>query len=274
MYKLNVLATNKCNAQILKAQENSPGVCAFCFRQENDIHTDIETVLKVVQRICELPFENTVTVTGGEPLLSKFIVPLVKEFDRCGKTVSLHTNGILLEKYLDEFDGSVRFVTLPYDGNKPMISDYYRGVGHYDIQQKNMKLLKDHGIKMGLHTLLTPYNYNEVENMAFELFDSDYYSSVWYWFVKIFKRMNMSLNVESDVYTLEYPDYLAKVEKVRHICPDIDVYPTKKVKQRKPIFIDIVGNVYIFSDITQKNAWAGNILFDEFGKIESFFVTN
>lgn len=274
MYKLNILATNKCNAQTLQPQKDSPGICAFCFRQESEIQTDIEVVLSVVQRISELPFEETITVTGGEPLLSEFIVPLVKEFDKYGKKVSLHTNGILLEKYLDEFEGTVRYVSLPYDGHKPSISNYYRGIGYYDIQQKNLELLKKYGVKIGLHTLLTPYNYNEIEDMARTLISSDYYNSIWYWFIKNFKRMNMSLNVKSNEYMLDYSNYYEKVEKVRHICSDLDIFPTKKVKQRKPIFIDIVGNVYIFSDIIRKNALAGNILIDEFDVIESFLIEN
>lgn len=274
MYKLNVLATNRCNAQLMPAQKDSPGVCAFCFRQETDIDTNIETVVKVVKRICELPFEEIVTITGGEPLLSRFIIPLINELNRLGKRVSLHTNGILLEKYLETLNCAVEFISLPFDGHRRRLSNYYRGVGYYDLQQRNFKLLKENGIKIGLHTLLTPYNYNEIENMAFSLLRSDYYNSIWYWFIRIFKRMNLSLKIENDVYTLEESDYLSKVESVRNICHEINIYPTRHVKQRKPIFIDLVGNVYILNDHTSRNTLAGNILNDDFDKIESFLISN
>ena len=128
MYKLNVLATNKCNAQLMQAQKDSTGVCAFCFRQESDICANIETVVNVVKRICELPFEEIITITGGEPLLSEFIVPLVKEIKLYEKKVSLHTNGILLEKYIDELSGIVEFISLPFEGHNRRLSNYYRGV--------------------------------------------------------------------------------------------------------------------------------------------------
>lgn len=269
MYKLNILATNNCNAQVLQATKDSPGVCAFCFRQETDVLTNREKMIQVVRKIKELPFEDIVTVTGGEPLLSRFIVPLVKELQQSGKKVSLHTNGILLENYLEKFDGSVSFISLPYDGNKPEIANYYRGVGYYDIQQRNFNILKDSGIKIGLNTLLTPYNYDIIEEMALELKN---YENIWYWFVKIFKRMNMSLKTVANEYELDMDRYIAKVERLRTICPHIDIYPSNKVKQRKPIFIDLSGDVFIFNDATQKNTFAGNILCDDFRLIESFLT--
>ena len=274
MYKLNVLATNKCNAYSLPAQKNSPGVCAFCFRQEEDSYGDIETVSKVAKKISVLPFEKIVTVTGGEPLLYPNIIPLVKELANFGKEVSLHTNGILLEEYIDSFEGCVKYVSLPFDGHKPHIADYYRGVGYYELQKKCMKILKDRQVKIGLHTLLTPYNFNEIESMAKYLLSSEYRDDIWYWFIKNFKRMNMSLNGQLDVYELDLQKYLDKVEDVRNICSEIDVYPTLKVKQRKPVFINTVGDVYIFNDTVKKNILAGNILTMAFEEIEACLVEN
>ena len=86
--------------------------------------------------------------------------------------------------------------------------------------------------------------------------------------------MNMSLNGQLDVYELDLQKYLDKVEDVRNICSEIDVYPTLKVKQRKPVFINTVGDVYIFNDTVKKNILAGNILTMAFEEIEACLVEN
>ena len=81
--------------------------CSYCMREEHEDTTDKESILNdqeintIIQVLSSLGVTK-VRFTGGEPLLRKNIVELVRQaINTTGiKTVSLTTNGLLLDRFL------------------------------------------------------------------------------------------------------------------------------------------------------------------------------
>ena len=79
--------------------------CPFCPRVEpkiypnQDIHIDMKIVKNIAQQLKELNFTGIVNISGtGEPLLTKYIVDIVKEFGTRDIHTEIVTNGDMLVK--------------------------------------------------------------------------------------------------------------------------------------------------------------------------------
>lgn len=263
MYKLNILATFNCNAFMLQKTKNSPGVCAFCFRQTGSIkEPDKNTIKNVIEKLSLYDVSSPITITGGEPLICNEIELLLESLHVKGYDLCVHTNGLLVNEKIDLLRKYVKYVSLPYDGNCPEIADYYRGEGYYNYQKQAVEILYKHNINIGLHTLLTPYNYPFINSMAEELTSSVYYDKVWYWFIRKFNKYNSALNNNTNEYELSMEQYEAAVSNIRNKYPSINLFPTPLIKKPTPLFLDLNGNVYYISEARKMNICAGNLLTD------------
>ena len=79
--------------------------CPFCPRvnpkiyPNQNIHMDIETVKNIAQQLQDLNFTGIVNISGtGEPLLTKYIVDIVKEFGDREIHIEIVTNGDVLTR--------------------------------------------------------------------------------------------------------------------------------------------------------------------------------
>jgi len=128
-------------------------VCAFCPRSEPDvypnqnIHMDLEIAETISKQLQEINFKGIVNISGtGEPLLTKYIVDIVKLFGSKGIHVEIVTNGDVLTKkngkalIKDLYKaGLCQFVVSMYDG--PEQIEYFTN------------LFSDCGIENSLYTL-------------------------------------------------------------------------------------------------------------------------
>lgn len=92
---LRISITDKCNLR-----------CMYCMLPQGISSTSYDSILKYeeILKIVEVGIElgiNKVRITGGEPLLRKGVIELIKELGRLPeiKDISMTTNGVLLPKY-------------------------------------------------------------------------------------------------------------------------------------------------------------------------------
>jgi len=98
IYYLRISVTDRCNLR-----------CTYCMPEEGicqKSHDDIlrlEEIEEIVKTAVKLGF-NKFRLTGGEPLVRKGIIDLVKNLAKIAgvKTLAMTTNGLLLNKYAQE----------------------------------------------------------------------------------------------------------------------------------------------------------------------------
>jgi MoaA/NifB/PqqE/SkfB family radical SAM enzyme len=133
--------------------------CLFCEWWKTDKpELPTKKALAAIDAVCSLgvPFFD---LSGGEPLLRKDLSALAKRATSHGCLVSMNTNGTLLnEKRLSEIADVLDLVVVSLDGPKD-VHDKIRGVpGTYDKAIEAIRLLKAHGIKVGINSVTTPWN--------------------------------------------------------------------------------------------------------------------
>jgi len=133
--------------------------CSFCdWWKMNMPELPTEKALTAIDEVCSLgvPFFD---LSGGEPLLRKDLLTLAKKASSYGCLISMNTNGTLVKSdkasgIADAFD----VVVVSLDGPKE-IHDKIRGVaGTYDKAIEAIKLLKTNGVKVGVNSVVTPWN--------------------------------------------------------------------------------------------------------------------
>ena len=144
--------------------------CLFCEWWKTD-RPELPTkkALAAIDAVCSLgvPFFD---LSGGEPFLRKDLSGLAKRAASHGCLVSMNTNGTLLnEKRLSEMADVLDLVVVSLDGPKD-VHDKIRGVtGTYDKAIKAIRLLKAHGIKVGINSVATPWNIDVLPGFIEEL---------------------------------------------------------------------------------------------------------
>ncbi len=117
-----------------------------------------DKALTAIDEVCSLGV-SFFDLSGGEPLLRKDISILAKRAASYGCLISMNTNGTLLKsgsisKIANVFD----VVVVSLDGPKE-IHDKLRGVaGTYEKAIKTVRLLKARGVRVGVNSVVTPWN--------------------------------------------------------------------------------------------------------------------
>lgn len=116
IYYLRISVTDRCNLR-----------CTYCMPEEGiclKSHDDIlrlEEIEGIVETAVKLGF-NKFRLTGGEPLIRKGIVDLVRRLAKIDgvKTLAMTTNGLLLEKYAKELkQAGLSRLNISLDSLKP-----------------------------------------------------------------------------------------------------------------------------------------------------------
>ncbi len=133
--------------------------CVFCEWWKTDIpELPTKKAMAAIDAVCSLgvPFFD---LSGGEPLLRRDLTTLAKRAASHGCLVSMNTNGTLLnESRVSEVADVFDLIVVSLDGPKE-VHDKIRGVaGTYDKAVKGMKLLKAQGVRVGVNSVVTPWN--------------------------------------------------------------------------------------------------------------------
>lgn len=113
-----------------------------------------------------------VTITGGEPTLSKALFPVLQVLVETDVAIQLFTNGLLLKHSTIEKlkETPLNFVQVSLDSVQPKYHDRYRGQSHA-LVLRGIKLLSQEGIPVVIGANIFPDTIGEVAVLA-ELADS------------------------------------------------------------------------------------------------------
>jgi MoaA/NifB/PqqE/SkfB family radical SAM enzyme len=137
---------------------------------------DIEIVKKIIIE-CS-PGKPHYELFGGEPLLYPYFEEVMKTIRHYGSTVDIPTNGTLLEENAEMLVTlGLRNVFVSLDGPES-INDSQRGRGVYQKAVRGMKKLFEVRAKkgtdlpkIGIGTIVTPFNYTYLERFFTECID-------------------------------------------------------------------------------------------------------
>ena len=115
----------------------------------------------------EYNFRGHINFTGGEPLLSKELFPLLALCEEHGISFGILTNGTLIDSALAERLGRLNglsFVQVSIDGTKKT-HDRVRGEGNFDRAFAGLRLLKQNGIQTMAAFTCHRGNYRELPDV-------------------------------------------------------------------------------------------------------------
>lgn len=144
--------------------------CVYCYADaqppvnKNELLCGNENVYRILDNILAANINN-MYFTGGEPTLYKDLFNLVKYVKNKGTSVSILTNGTLInESNVDKFKIFER-VTVSLDASVAEINDITRGKGSFVRIVPAIKLLKKYGIDVAVTSVISKKNLKNVPHL-------------------------------------------------------------------------------------------------------------
>lgn len=177
-------ALNKFYKFLVSSEIDKPKYCCWVLTYECDFRCRMCRIWNIDPKIEEYPslgvkkeFVNTVAeyvdpdfefhISGGEPLISDEIIPLVRHIAKTGLRTNLVTNGWhLTEGLMAALSGAgLNSLTFSVDGFTPEVHDHLRGRrGSFERIEKMIDLIERKGCdtEISLITLINGYNIDEI----------------------------------------------------------------------------------------------------------------
>lgn len=158
---------------VLKPTLNCVANCAHCNPRSKKISTNKRISLldyNVLLKKLKSMGTKQVCISGGEPLLYKDIIKLVRLITKNGMKASLNTNGWLLNEniFKELMDAGLLCINLSIDSPQAKEHDKLRALnGLFDKAINQIKMCKNSNIpfKLNLRMVLSKYNYKEIVDM-------------------------------------------------------------------------------------------------------------
>jgi len=132
--------------------------CSFCNVWRKNIFPNEASALEFKKKLLECWDSGCLVIsyTGGEPLLREDIAELL-EFSskKIGFYTGLVTNGLLLDKKINEISKYTDFLAVSFDVNDKKTFNKTRGVDAFEKVKKNIELVRGMGIKINLFSVIT-----------------------------------------------------------------------------------------------------------------------
>jgi len=144
--------------------------CKYCYAAERIEsrypRLTLDEYKHIVDDLCELSNDLSITITGGEPLLSPLWQPVSAYCKAKGCTMLLLTNGTLItEENAPFIKETFDLITLSIDGPTRETHRLTRG-DNYDQVMRAVDILEQHDIDYTLSMTVTRLNIDQVEPMA------------------------------------------------------------------------------------------------------------
>ena len=137
---LTIDITTKCNLK-----------CKHC-RTDSISHEFTLDEIKQIAEKCKKYSPRVIFISGGEPLVRKDIVEVVKILKQISPLICINTNATLInEELLNQLiDAGLNYIQVSLDGIEEM-HDAVRGKGMYKKTMENLKLINKYEDKVKLH---------------------------------------------------------------------------------------------------------------------------
>lgn len=139
---VNLTINLRCNAR-----------CPYCFQaasQRKEADMSLEAIKDIIDQLSELGCIELL-LQGGEVLLREDIQPIIKHIRSRGISPRLVTNGILLAKKIDQFEG-IDSIRISLDGSEDF-NDFSKNTpGYYRKAIAGIRSARSRGIRCALNT--------------------------------------------------------------------------------------------------------------------------
>lgn len=158
--KLQWKLTKKCNLK-----------CKHCYLGELN---NFEPSKRLIDRILEQILSSNimeVTLSGGECLTCKYIDYIVNTLLKNNIKITIFTNGILLDKFINKINienKNMLLFNVSIDGEKES-HEKIRGKGTYNITINNIKYACGKGFHVTTATVINSINYEDIDKMIVRL---------------------------------------------------------------------------------------------------------
>lgn len=159
-------------AQIRDAQikivEACNSRCVTCdiWKKNNNREMSLKTYQKVIKELKKVGLRS-VGLTGGEPLLNTNLVEICKFTKKEGLNLSISTNGLLLNRKIEEIAKYVDNLSVSLDGIGKT-NDNIRGIkGYFKLVTSSIEKIREKypKIKISISTTITNTNFDEIEEI-------------------------------------------------------------------------------------------------------------
>ncbi len=222
---LRVSVTQKCNLK-----------CFYCHNEGQEKNND-ELSVDEIQRIIKIAKKigiRKVKITGGEPLLRKDIIEIVRSISGYMDEVSMTTNGVLLEKYAAQLKkAGLSRVNISLDSLNP---EAYK-----KITDKDYLTCILHGIKSAVKNNLRPVKINTVwmrginENGLEEMIHFAYENNV---ILQVIEMETAKENENNLLYKKYHHDLLSVEKELKRKASRVEV---RQMHHRKKYFLPFNG---------------------------------
>ncbi len=159
---ITIDVTSRCNLR-----------CKHCRVNEIDNEMSIDQIEYIFNKLKDFK-PRGVFISGGEPLMRKDIVEIVKKSKKLAPVTILNTNSLLLtEDLLKELiEVGLDYIQVSIDGTQK-IHDYIRGEGTYNKAVEKMKMINKYSDKIKLHIncVVSKKNIDNMEELARQILD-------------------------------------------------------------------------------------------------------
>lgn len=142
--------------------------CSYCYADFKTYKTVSE---KTTGEICTLIDKlysygtRGIWFLGGEPMMRKDFGAIIDHAQGKGMFCDMNSNGTLINKDNIDIVRKLDGICISLDGDEES-NDFYRGKGSYAKAVSAIKLMREHGIKVRLHCILTKRTWRKLDHMA------------------------------------------------------------------------------------------------------------
>lgn len=143
---MKIFITNKCNLN-----------CVYCFKDKRKKEPGLDEILSEIRKA-----RKKVIFRGGEPLMRRDVLEILKYARARRLKVGLETNGILLSKRILRYVDELYFVldTIVFKDWRKITK---KGKEEFNKSMKGIKLAKRLGKKVYVDSLLTKLNFDSLK---------------------------------------------------------------------------------------------------------------
>jgi radical SAM protein with 4Fe4S-binding SPASM domain len=152
--------TRKCNLK-----------CSHCYINSTteELRNELSTkeAKELIDQICQVS-RPLLILSGGEPLLRKDVLELVKYGSKKGLRMGLGSNGSLIDETMAKNlkDAEIKTVSISLDSVTPQKHDDFRGVaGSWQKAINAIKALTENDVLVQVNTTVTQHNLHEIDQI-------------------------------------------------------------------------------------------------------------
>ena len=216
-YVISWNLTYRCNLQCEHCYLDagpSPRVHSEAFSDRSELNT--EECKKIVDEIADFAPESITILTGGEPLLRRDILEIVRYAASKDLWVVVGTNGVLVTERLARIlqDAGVRGLALSLDSLDPDVHDRFRGVrGAWRNTVEGARILGEVGLPFIVQTTVGKHNADRLGEIA-EFAHRDLRAKVWNLYFLVTTGRGTFV---SDLTPEEYDQVLEQLFKIQQL---------------------------------------------------------